>query len=78
MQTKDLYVQINQRGKSMASKIDPKDINIMPEGHPHRAEHRVNGKWKKWIGHKELESIVAQPLRKFIKKKTQEVKKDIQ
>jgi len=78
MQTKDLYVQIKQREKSMVSKIKLKDINIMPEGHPHRAEHRVNGRWKKWISHKELETIATEPLRKFIKKKTHEVKKAIQ
>jgi|TARA_B100000035_G_scaffold292233_1_gene280714 hypothetical protein len=48
-------------------KIKLKDINICESG-PHLAEHRVNGKWKKWIGREELESITAQPIRQFIKK----------
>jgi len=53
-------------------KIKIKDINVCKSG-PHLAEHRVNGQWQKWIGKEELASIVTEPLREFIDKKSEDL-----
>ena len=58
-------------------KIKIKDINVCKSG-PHLAEHRVNGQWQKWIGREELASIVTEPLREFIDKKSGDLVGDAQ